>query len=122
MVKQLCISDIDKNTSLLSLLMWLLAQYHMQPFCQAKTQPNEDASWRRRDEAACGQARAADGSGILAAQLYDVASRTDAESGLWDSSRIDDSASQLVEALTTLVEVHTESQVGLLSAVIRKGY
>ena len=63
-----------------------------------------------RDEAACGQARAADGAGILAAQLFDVASQTDAESTLWDSSRIDESASQLAEALTTLVEVHTESQ------------
>ena len=63
-----------------------------------------------RDEAACGQARAADGAGILAAQLFDVASQTDAESTLWDSSRVDESASQLAEALTTLVEVHAESQ------------
>jgi hypothetical protein len=66
-----------------------------------------------RDEAACGQARAADGAGILAAQLFDVASQTDAESTLWDSSRVDESASQLAEALTTLVEVHAESQARL---------
>jgi hypothetical protein len=39
-----------------------------------------------------------------------VASQTDAESTLWDSSRVDESASQLAEALTTLVEVHAESQ------------
>ena len=80
------------------------------PCVQPATMEASEATGCCRDEAACGQARAADGAGILAAQLFDVASQTDAESTLWDSSRVDESASQLAEALTTLVEVHAESQ------------
>lgn len=80
------------------------------PCVQPATTEASESAGCCRDEAACGQARAADGAGVLAAQLFDVASQTDAESTLWDSSRIDESASQLAEALTTLVEVHAESQ------------
>lgn len=64
-----------------------------------------------RDEASCGQARSGGGPGALAAVLFDVAAQADAEDSLWEAGRINDTAVQAAEALATLVEVHTDSQV-----------